>query len=83
LHLRDLLIDVLHELDDEVDELVLEHGFGVEIGDQEGYIIALLACSAMTSHRERGEGGRGEADSHFEVVLRDYGTWNSRAVISV
>ena len=41
LHLRDFLVDVLHELDDKVDQLVLQHLFGVEVCDQERNIIAL------------------------------------------
>lgn len=41
LHLRDLLIDFFHELNDKVDELVFEHGFRVEVGNQEGNVIAL------------------------------------------
>ena len=31
----------LHELDDEVHDLVLEHGLGVEVGDQEGDVVTL------------------------------------------
>jgi hypothetical protein len=31
----------LHELDDEIHDLVLEHGLGVEVGDQEGDVVAL------------------------------------------
>ena len=47
LHLADLLVDVLHELDDEVDELVLEHGLGMGVGDEEadvevGHLAGLL-----------------------------------------
>jgi hypothetical protein len=35
LHLRDLLVDLFHELDNKVDQLMLQHLLGVEIGDQE------------------------------------------------
>ena len=41
LHLRDLLVHIFHELDDKVDEFVFEHGFGVEVGDEEGDVVAL------------------------------------------
>ena len=33
-------VDVLHELDDEVDELRLLHLFGVEVGDEEGEVVS-------------------------------------------
>jgi hypothetical protein len=35
LHLRDLLVHLLHELDDKVHQLVLQHLFGVKVRDQE------------------------------------------------
>lgn len=35
LHLRDLLINLLHELDDEIDQLMLQHLFRVEVCYQE------------------------------------------------
>lgn len=41
LHLGDLLVHVLHELNDEVHQLVLQHLLGVEIGDEERNVIAL------------------------------------------
>ena len=41
LHLGNLFVDVLHELNDEVDELVLQHGLGMKIGDQKGNVVAL------------------------------------------
>jgi len=41
LHFADLLVNVCHELDDEVDQLVLEHSFGVEVGHQEADVITL------------------------------------------
>lgn len=34
LHLRDFLIHFLHELNDEVDQLMLQHGLRVEVGNQ-------------------------------------------------
>lgn len=40
LHLGDLLVDLLHELDDKVDELVLEHLLGVEVGHEERDVVA-------------------------------------------
>jgi len=43
LHLRDLLVDILHELDDKVDELALVEGLGVNVGDEEGDVVHLLA----------------------------------------
>ena len=41
LHLRDLLIHLLHKLKNEVDQLVLQHGFCVEVGNEERDIVAL------------------------------------------
>lgn len=41
LHLGNLLVDLLHELDDEVDELVLQQLLGVEVSNQEGNVVAL------------------------------------------
>lgn len=41
LHLRDLLVDLLHKLNDEVDKLVLQHFLSVEVCYQEGDIITL------------------------------------------
>mmetsp|Transcript_18745 Transcript_18745/g.47431 ORF Transcript_18745/g.47431 Transcript_18745/m.47431 type:complete len:253 (-) Transcript_18745:48-806(-) len=41
LELVDLLVDLLHELDDEVHQLVLEHDLGVVVGDEEGDVISL------------------------------------------
>ena len=41
LHLWYLLVDLLHEVDDEVDQLVPEHLLGVEVGDQETDVVAL------------------------------------------
>lgn len=41
LHFGDFLVNLLHELDDEVDQLVLQHGLCVEIGYEERNVIAL------------------------------------------
>ena len=41
LHLGDLRINVLHELDNEIHQLVLVHALSVEVGHQEGDIISL------------------------------------------
>lgn len=41
LHLRDLLVNLLHELDYEVHQLMLQHLFGMEVRNQEGDIVAL------------------------------------------
>jgi len=41
LHLRNLLVHILHELNDEVHQLVLQHLLGVEVGDEERNVIAL------------------------------------------
>ena len=39
-HFADFLIDVFHELYDKVDELVLEHGLRVKIGDEKADVVA-------------------------------------------
>jgi hypothetical protein len=41
LHLTDLLVDLFHEMDDEVHQLVLVHLLCVEVGDEETDVIAL------------------------------------------
>lgn len=41
LHLADLLVNVFHELDNKVDELVLVHLLNVEVGDEEADVIVL------------------------------------------
>eukprot|EP01023_Acetabularia_acetabulum_P052221 TRINITY_DN57887_c0_g1_i1.p2 TRINITY_DN57887_c0_g1~~TRINITY_DN57887_c0_g1_i1.p2 ORF type:complete len:148 (-),score=18.54 TRINITY_DN57887_c0_g1_i1:71-514(-) len=46
LHLRDLLVDVLHELDDKVDQLRLVHALRVEVGDQEADVVAADGLAA-------------------------------------
>ncbi len=37
-----------HVLDDEVDELVLEHCLGMEVGDEEGDVISLQALRGLS-----------------------------------
>jgi hypothetical protein len=44
LHFRDFLVDFFHELDDEVDKLMLQHLFRVEVRDQERDIVPLDRC---------------------------------------
>lgn len=41
LHLADLFVDLLHEMDDKVHQLVFIHLFCVEVGDEEADVIAL------------------------------------------
>ena len=41
LHIRDLLVHIFHELNNEVHQLVLQHLLGVEVGDEERDVIAL------------------------------------------
>lgn len=41
LHLGDLFVDLLHEVDDEVDQLVAVHLLRVKVGDQEADVVAL------------------------------------------
>lgn len=47
LHLRDLLVDLLHEFDHEIDKLVGQHLFGVEVRNEEGDIEALNRLPAQ------------------------------------
>lgn len=42
LHLRNFPVDLLHELNDEVYQLVLQHFLGVEVGNEERDIVALF-----------------------------------------
>ena len=51
LHLGDFRIDVLHELNDEIDQLVLVHGLSVEVGDEERDIISL---NSLTTQDDEG-----------------------------
>ena len=41
LHLGNLLVNLLHELNDEVNQLVLEHLLCMEVGNQKGDVISL------------------------------------------
>ena len=41
LHVADLLVNLLHKLKDEINELVLVHLLGVEVGEQEADVVAL------------------------------------------
>lgn len=41
LHLTDLLVDLLHEMDDKIHQLVLVHLLCVEISDEKADVIAL------------------------------------------
>jgi hypothetical protein len=49
LHFRNLLIYILHELNDEIDEFVLQHGFTMEVGDQERDIVSLQISFRMST----------------------------------
>ncbi|USP81143.1 hypothetical protein yc1106_08417 [Curvularia clavata] len=51
LHFGDLLVDLLHELNDKVDELVLQHFLGVEVGDQERDVVALDGLPPQNEER--------------------------------
>jgi hypothetical protein len=51
LHFRDLLVDFLHELNDEIDELVFQHLFGVEVGNQERNVVALDRLPSQDEER--------------------------------
>lgn len=42
-HLADFLVDLLHEVDDEIHQLVFVHLLRVEVGNQEANIISLQA----------------------------------------
>jgi len=50
LHLRDLLVDILHELNDEIDELALVQSLGVFVGDEETDIVSDLATVVESLH---------------------------------
>lgn len=49
LHFADLLVDLLHEVDDVVHQLVFVHLLRVEVGDQEADVVSL---------RSQREGGK-------------------------
>ena len=48
LHFGNLLVNLLHKLDDEVHQLMLQHLLGMEVGNQEGDIVALLEVRKPT-----------------------------------
>ena len=48
LHLGNLLVNLFHELDNEVDKLVLEHLLGVEVCNEERDVISLLWYEVST-----------------------------------
>lgn len=41
LHFRNLLVNLFHEMYDEINQLVFQHGFGMKIGDQKRNIVTL------------------------------------------
>ena len=41
LHAVNLLVNVLHELDDEVDEFRSNHSFEMDVSDEEGNVVAM------------------------------------------
>jgi hypothetical protein len=41
-HFADFLVYIFHKLDDEIDEFVFEHQFGVSIGNQKADVIRIL-----------------------------------------
>lgn len=49
LHLADLLVNFLHEMDNKVHQLVLEHLLRVKVGDQERDVVALRALRLSRS----------------------------------
>lgn len=51
LHFRNLLVNLLHELNDKVDELVLEHFLRVEVGDEERDVVALDGLPPQNEER--------------------------------
>lgn len=51
LHLGDFRVNVLHELDDEIDQLVLVHGLSVEVGDEERDIVSLNGLTTQDDER--------------------------------
>ena len=65
LHLADLLVDLLHEVDDEVHQLVLVHLLRVEVGDEKTDIITL-----RTNEGEK-RGGLINPNSYKKCCLSD------------
>ena len=47
-HLGNFLVNLFHELNDEIDQLMLQHGFRVEVGNQKRDIIALFKTVSIT-----------------------------------
>lgn len=62
LHLRNLLVYLLHEFNHEIDKLVGQHLFGMEVGDEEGDVEALNWLPAQNEERLR---SLGEESSEF------------------
>ena len=62
LHLGNFLVHLLHKLDDEVDQLVLQHLFGMEIRDQEGYVVSLKPVCQFPGTARRRSGGQSNLD---------------------
>lgn len=49
LHAADLLVDILHELDDEIYELVFPHPLQMRMGHQKADMVSLVRyCACMT-----------------------------------
>lgn len=59
LHAADLLVDVFHKLDDEINQLVLPELFQVRVGDEEADIEPLVNEHDGYLHREKGKLGVG------------------------
>jgi len=49
LHLRNLLINLLHKLNDKVHQFMLQHLLGMKVGDQERNVISLYTISNFPS----------------------------------
>lgn len=71
LHFLDFFVNIFQECDDEINELVLEHGFSVEIGDKERDIVAVNGLAAQddksfcTLHQETHESS---AENFFNFI---------------
>lgn len=50
-------------LNDEVDDLVLEHGVGMVVCDEEGYVVALRITFVTIRSRSRGREQRSRIES--------------------
>ncbi len=62
LHLGNLLVHLFHKLDDEVHQLVLQHLFGMEVRDQEGYVVSLKPVCQFPGTARRRSSGRSNLD---------------------